>query len=223
MLTINFYGNCQKIGDYLFAVTSGNLNIRSAPNENSDIIGIIASGQKIKVAAVDKMDTIQMRIAHWVGISNDGLIGFVFSGYLNREPKPNLTEIDRFHSISEIMNYLSEKYSPDLIYKYSRLTNEDMAQYDLSVYSNSKMSIYNKNGYEWGETEYVLNGWHINELINLIELCRWLNENPEYELLKSSNRSSDLSFHYITGFSDPARDITIEQGKNGVRVLSKSR
>jgi hypothetical protein len=214
--------NCQQDSIYGFVASKNGLVLRESSSIESKQIGVCEFASKVKVLSVHQLDTIEFREANWLEIINSDLKrGFVFGGFINSEELPENEELSGFYSISEILSFLSKKYEPQIVSQYKR--NVGQKSQLVVLYSNStKMSIYDKSGWEWGETEFILKGWKIHELANLISLCSWFGINHEYQNFKNGKNEFEYSFQYNTAHSDPEIEIYLEQGENGVRIVVKS-
>jgi len=173
------------------------------------------------VISIGRMDTIEMRSANWLSVKDSkGQYGLVFGGYLSDIPIPSKSILGSLFSTSEILSYLKNMYSYELIYESEQnlgLKN----QYIRRIYLGKDILIESESSYEWYRGSIRIKGLKLYDLIHLIDLCIWFEENPEMENFKKAYSGDKNFLTYNTYHSDPERKITISVIDDGLYITEE--
>jgi len=132
---------------YCWAIAG--LNIRETPSSSGKILGKIVYGQKLDIDLAnqeysnyyeelflvgineDKSADIMFR-GSWLKVELNGMIGYIFSGYLSRFPAFNLEKSENSNLFGSFKDYMSRNF---------KLLNSNLETWD-STYFDNKMRSY---------------------------------------------------------------------------------
>jgi hypothetical protein len=218
-ISIENNGQCQKVEKYV--ASKNGLTIRKEPFISSRSVGVLKYNDLVEIIDTRNLDTIENRVANWMRIRfNKEDEGFVFGGYLNKKPLPDF----EYSSLRIYMNYLIESY--DVEYEIERQGNESLKFQNRNIRIQGSVNhlLIHEYGYEWKNIELNLFDWELHEIINLIELATWFDENIEYEVFKQSITGDNFEkFKWINAFDDPEGTMVLEKRyPSGVRIIESS-
>lgn len=202
---------CQSIGDTLFVAARSSINLREKPDENSKVLSNLNKNIAVKVCAIYQLDTIDYRISNWIKVeTEDDRMGFVYGGYLNRKLLPN----KKFSSITQLLNYIINYADLNTVHEFNSIPYGHKEVYNFKIYQSEEFTIITSFGYEWEVSDFYLESYNLNEILNLINNFEWEGGNPEYEQLLKSANNNLKRFQYVIAHDDPEREITLEEGNN---------
>jgi hypothetical protein len=203
----------------LYVAARNGLLVRSTPNDSGKIVGQLEFNEEIEITGLSNIDTINYRIATWCRLLYEGKVGYVFGGYLNKYPLPE----EEFSSLRVYMSSLLKLNEAEFDYEYKN-GGEKFDERNVYVEGSDKHLFINEFGFEWGVMELNLYDWEVYEVINLIELSKWDNENIEYQIFENSIKSNNLDkFEWINSFDDPEGIMVLEKRfPSGVRIIESS-
>ncbi|MEZ4987053.1 MAG: SH3 domain-containing protein [Saprospiraceae bacterium] len=206
-------------GDSLHVAARNGLLVRTSPKKGSAIIGKLKYNELVKIIEVDNFDTIDYRVAPWFKVAKDTILGYVFGGYLNKYPLPE-------NEISSLRSYLHEIVELYDV-EFENVYQNDGKKFDVRnvvIQGSKNHLLINEFGYEWGVFELNLYDWGLHEVINIIELTVWFEENVEYRIFEKSIDINNLDrFRWINGFDDPEGVMVLEKRyPKGIRIIKSS-
>ena len=195
------------------------LSLRSEPSKSSEIIDIVPFGEDVIVMPgqlTNKQDRIDWIDGAWIFVEYDGIMGYIFDGYLSSFPKPAKTQdlTDRSHDYLKTLNqYFDQHFTLKSVIDSSFTT----FKYTLS----NDIKITRKNHDTYWAYEIEIPDKKIHEILNLI---RSLNSDRkgrsifEQSLLFIPDQTGRIT--EIKANMDSL--LTIQEKKNGHVIIEAS-
>lgn len=164
---------------FLFVYAKPGLNLRSEPNQSSEILVLAKYGDAVKPKR--QIDTLYRRIENrrgkWLEVSCQGQTGYMFSGFLSRLPRPNIIQsipqedflfsqidqyfINRLYQVSAKDTIVINGCNADPDCK----EGADQIRYQL----NNSFKAIEHYSYESYTKEIVGTNWAFEDVIDIVE------------------------------------------------------
>lgn len=97
LFSLNSFGQRYGVGEEMYVIADGGLNLREEPSINGAIITLLSRGSKVKIEEILKNEEMELPNGYkgkWVKILYENKQGFVFDAYLSRLSPIDFLDID---------------------------------------------------------------------------------------------------------------------------------
>ena len=169
----------QEFGDTLYVIAYNGVNLRSAPNTNSEKIKSIPFGTALMYCSDSYNDRIEVRAGRWIEVEYKQESCYVFDGFLIDKKPPASRKL----TLTGLDEFIKKAYGQDLIEEVVEESKKKGDRPDIKMSNYSTGLMVTHLDYTSMESwEYVFPKMRSRDLINLIDLV-FSNYNKENKTL----------------------------------------
>jgi len=212
---------------FLFVYAKSGLKLRNEPNLKSETIAVAAYGEAVK--RIREIDTFHSRIedrrGKWLKVNYQGQIGYMFSGFLSKLPRPksiytNLEGINvsEFYFVKLFFDFTLTKINKGKVEIVNDGEGDSQYVVGKEIFAMTKeYELIKYDSYETTEVEIIGKDWAFDDAKDIVSSIIVLTTSNDIEIKTGKEK---ISFKSIkSGFTEIITIKKIDDTKTAIHFF----